>query len=232
MKIIVQTTLFIALFVSCSTQNSTASEKDKAVMFKDWTLNLEDMVLVEDLGKEPLNVVWTVDSETTLWDNGGIFTGDSFIVYHEDGRVFGQIYVEPVMEEPNTVVGSMIILKDFSGNEVLWTCNPKPPFFYGRNAKVIFDEEKSLLFVAVFHPIATGSGLACLDAEYGHEIWRADVEQLSVGHSQYKNEVFIRLIDDKIVMAGDEAGGYYLQVFEAVTGKRLFSGTNKTWDGN
>lgn len=230
MKDIIALILYVLIFASCMTRDDHSPGNDKAVVFKDWTLNLEDMTLTEDPGKEPLDIVWEVGEEPRIWDEtGGNFSGDSFIIHYQDGNILGQVFARPVMEDSNTITGSMIVLKDPTGNKVLWTYNPDPPLFYGRSMKIIFDEESSRLYIAIFHPIATGSGLVCLDSKTGNEIWNADVEQLLIGHSRYKNEVFIKLIDDRIVMAGDELGGCYLQVFDYETGERLFSEINRTW---
>ncbi len=38
----------------------------------------------------------------------------------------------------------------------------------------------------------------------GQEIWRVYVEQIFVSHSKYMNEDFIRLIENRIFVMGDE----------------------------
>lgn len=77
------------------------------------------------------------------------------------------------------------------------------------------------LFVANYHPIATGSSLYCFDLTTGKNIWTADVLQVNASHSKYYNHVTLSLYEDKLIMEGNEAYGQYLQIFDCKTGKRL-----------
>lgn len=74
------------------------------------------------------------------------------------------------------------------------------------------------LFVAGYHDIATGSSLSAYHIPSGRLIWKADVEQLNVPHSQYYNEVFLSRYHNLMILEGQEAGGKYLQLFDARTG--------------
>lgn len=77
------------------------------------------------------------------------------------------------------------------------------------------------LFIASFHPIATGSSLYCYDISTQRMKWQADVKQVNASHSKYYNTVKISNYKNKIVMEGNEAYGNYVQIFDAESGKRL-----------
>jgi len=88
------------------------------------------------------------------------------------------------------------------------------------SAKVVLKD--SVLFVARYHNIATGSHVNAYNAYTGKLLWKGDVKQLNVGHSEYYNSVFLTLYKDKLILEGNEAGGDYLQVLDTKTGKNLF----------
>ncbi len=79
----------------------------------------------------------------------------------------------------------------------------------------------SLLYIANYHPIATGSSLHCFDLRTGKMKWTADVKQINASHSEYMNKVTLSMYKNKVIMEGDEASGDYVQIFDAGTGKRL-----------
>jgi hypothetical protein len=74
-----------------------------------------------------------------------------------------------------------------------------------------------------WHRIATGSRLECRALADGALAWRADVAQLDVPHSQYWNGARVFLRGATVVIAGQEAGGSYVQGFDLATGRRLFA---------
>lgn len=78
-----------------------------------------------------------------------------------------------------------------------------------------------LLYIANYHPIATGSSLQCFDLHTSKMKWIAEVKQIMASHSEYSNKVTLSMYKDKIIMEGDEASGDYVQIFDAETGKRL-----------
>ncbi|KQC14345.1 MAG: hypothetical protein APR63_05770 [Desulfuromonas sp. SDB] len=203
----------------------------KLVVFDRWVLDVDHLKLMSVEDTVNPNIVWDVNQEPRLWDQPELgMDGVNFPVYYEDGSLLGNLMTEPVMPESHTITGSQISLKVQPDDQILWTYNPDPPLFYGKYLKVILDG--SNLYIAIYHPISTGSGLVCLDAKTGEEIWRGEGVQLMIGHSQYMNEVYINLIDDKIVMVGDEAGGSYIQVFDAQTGERQFYNLDYQWEQN
>lgn len=111
-----------------------------------------------------------------------------------------------------------------------WT---SPPLALGGADSAVVIAHGDLLLVATFHRIATGSSLFALDAQSGALRWRADVEQLNVGHSKYWNDVALDLPltrdGARVRMRGYEAAGCYEQLFDATTGRRLSSRIRKSW---
>jgi hypothetical protein len=80
-----------------------------------------------------------------------------------------------------------------------------------------------LVVVAAYSGISTGASLFGLDRATGLERWHGDVELLPIDHSKYKNEVTLRMVGGALVMRGIESSQDYLEIFDPVTGKRLFS---------
>lgn len=91
----------------------------------------------------------------------------------------------------------------------------------GDGVKVVLAD--NTLYLAHYHNIATGCGLAAYDARSGKKLWRADVQQLNVGHSEYYNLVYLSLVAGRLILEANEAAGAYLQIFDPSTGQRLFS---------
>lgn len=91
---------------------------------------------------------------------------------------------------------------------------------YG-NPACDFILKDNLLYIANYHPIATGSSLHCFDLTTGKMKWTADVKQINAEHSEYSNKVILSMYKDKIIMEGDEESGDYVQIFDAETGERL-----------
>lgn len=79
----------------------------------------------------------------------------------------------------------------------------------------------NLLYIANYHPIATGSSLHCFDMRTGKMKWTATVLQVNTSHSEYWNKVTLSIYKNKLIMQGDEANGSYLQLFDTQSGERL-----------
>lgn len=79
----------------------------------------------------------------------------------------------------------------------------------------------SLLYVATYHPISTGSDLHCFNLKSKKIQWRAKVKQLKAEHSEYQNKVTLSLYKNKLLMEGNESYGGYLQVFDCFSGERI-----------
>jgi len=97
----------------------------------------------------------------------------------------------------------------------------KPRDFWANTAETVLIGE--VLYVAFYYGIATGSALYAFDINSGKEIWKAEVKQLNVDHSEYYNTVYLSAYKSRIIMEGIEAEGKYLQIFDSKTGERLYS---------
>jgi hypothetical protein len=80
----------------------------------------------------------------------------------------------------------------------------------------------SVLVMATYSKLATGSALSAYNIKNGNLLWEADVKQFMVDHSEYYNNVTLSLYGDKVIMEGTETHGSYLQIFDIKSGKRLF----------
>lgn len=91
---------------------------------------------------------------------------------------------------------------------------------YG-NPACEFILKDSLLYIANYHPISTGSSLHCFDMRTNKMKWTADVKQVMADHSEYYNTVTLSMYGDKIIMEGVESYGNYVQLFNAESGESL-----------
>ena len=120
----------------------------------------------------------------------------------------------------------ILTLYDFYGKTKKWDYK-FPGNIYSETTSAL--SYGNILAVAYYCRISTGSNLMALDINTGKLLWNADVVQLMIPHSEYYNTVTLDRYKDKILMAGYESGGTYLQVFDINSGKRLYEDTDKTW---
>jgi len=106
-----------------------------------------------------------------------------------------------------------------NSDEKTWS-TPLRNKFYDEVESLVSD---SILVMATYPKIATGSALSAYNIHAGKLLWNAEVEQINADHSQYYNKVLLSKYKDKIIMEGIEANGQYVQIFDLATGKRLFS---------
>lgn len=135
-------------------------------------------------------------------------TGNALVLDKKDEEAIGFI----TFEEKNESQSYKVSL--FNGKSYKFTLPYGEP---GCNLLL----KDNLLYIANYHPIATGSSLHCIDLEKGKIKWTADVLQLNIGHSEYWNQVTLSFYNDKLIMEGNEAYGNYLQVFDPKNGERL-----------
>ena len=126
-------------------------------------------------------------------------------------------------EGENEVIGSVEIneekqLLKVNIGEKSWTASAENNYY--DEAETLLKD--SMLIVATYPKIATGANLSAYNQKTGKLLWKADVAQMNVGHSEYYNKVILSLYGNKIIMEGIEAGGKYLQIFDIKDGKRLF----------
>ena len=126
-------------------------------------------------------------------------------------------------EDENSINGYVIIPDNTESLKVKfldnsWQANLK---HIANSNKVQTILKDSILVVADYHQIATGSNLSAFNIYTGKLLWQADVKQMNVGHSEYYNEVILSMYDDKVLMEGIESYAHYLQIFDIKTGERL-----------
>lgn len=81
----------------------------------------------------------------------------------------------------------------------------------------------SILIIAHYHSISSGCTVNAYKANTGGLLWKGEVKEMMVAHSEYYNNIYLTLFKDKLILEGIEAGGTYLQVLDFKTGKNLFA---------
>ncbi|MGC9367145.1 MAG: hypothetical protein ACP5FK_08915 [bacterium] len=227
--------LFAVVAVNLS-GNDLIQENYRLILFKDLVFDLDKLDFVDSAAITEFNVVWDVSIEPVKWDKPELSHQGQSIQIWENREVLGDemdalmgiLTIEDV-ESGEVIVVSKLVLRDRQNQDTVWVYNPNPPLCFGKYIKAVFPIGGNNIYIAIFDLISTGAGLVCLDVRSGEEIWRGDVEQLMVPHSIYLNEVFIKVVDGKVILAGDESAGYYLQIFDAESGERLYSKINWLW---
>lgn len=136
-----------------------------------------------------------------------------------------------LVEAPDGTLVGLLFLDEDRHELRLWGADDRPkwrvsvPGLYGDSASALVDGGR--LVVATFDRISSGSELMAFDLATGRRIWTADVEQLDIPHSKYWNDVTVEKSGDSLILRGIEAGGCYLQVFDAATGRRRSSVIDK-----
>jgi hypothetical protein len=165
-------------------------------------------------GRGPLNTV-VVDAR----DGKRVLTVQqppSLLVEDGAGQLLGLLVIDREKEEARE-----LRFLDKSG-AVRWRVPRKDLWGDSGEAIVVGDR----LIVSVYNRISTGSHLFSVELATGKLAWNGDVEQLQIGHSKYFNDVVLSLHGPNVVMIGREAGGCYVQIFDATTGARRLSLTN------
>ena len=216
--------LIIVTFATACNSQEKKDMKNKGILFKDYIFDLDDMKISLEKDTNKLNIVWNINNEPNNFSEAK----DTIIIADKTGKDFQVSISEKIVD--NTIINYIIELKDKNLKKTLWTYSPKQALSLGSSLQAFVSNNK--LIIAVYCPIATGSDLVCLDIYSGKEIWRGDIKQLYIEHSRYSNSVYIKLFRDKIIMAGDEAGGSYIQVIDLNTGENLFTKMENDWNNN
>ncbi len=209
--------LIIITFATACNSQVQDETKHKGVIFKDWVLDLNDLKILSENDEKQLNIVWNINDEKA--ENNVIKPHTNIIIKDNDEKEFLIKFTETDIREINQ--SYTVLLRNVNTKEEIWTYSNSSFCYFGHTIQLIVAGNK--IIIAAHSPIASGSDLICLDIYSGKEIWRGDIKQLYVGHSQYSNSVYLKLFGDKIVMAGDEAGGNYIQIIDLNTGANLFA---------
>jgi outer membrane protein assembly factor BamB len=132
------------------------------------------------------------------------------IVEREDGSIDGLLVVDPELR-----------LLDMAG-AVRWTA--KRSVGHHESASAITREKT--VFIATFPEFSSGSDLSAYDVATGARVWKGVVERLSIGHSEYFNEVRLSIVDNRLVLRGDESAIVTTQVFDLANGNRQFASSH------
>lgn len=80
----------------------------------------------------------------------------------------------------------------------------------------------NLAYVAAYMRSATSARVFALNTASGEIVWETALEGIgSVGHSKYSNRVQIRIIDDQLVIFGDESSGKYIEILDSEDGRLI-----------
>ncbi len=92
----------------------------------------------------------------------------------------------------------------------------------GDAATVLADAGGGAVYLARYSAIASGAAIRAFDLGSGAERWAARVRGLGpIAHSQYANHVVLKRMRGGLVVFGNEAGGRYIEVFDAASGRML-----------
>lgn len=225
MKTFILSLLIATFTIACNSQVKNYT-KHKVIVFKNWFLDLDDLKILTEKDTNKLNIVWNINNEKA--ENNVIEPHSKVIIKDNEEREFEMRFTEIIIREIN--INYTIVLKNKKTGEQAWTYSNSSFCYFGHTIQLIVADNK--IIIAAHSPISTGSYLICLDIYTGKEIWQGDVKHLLIEHSGYSNYVYLKSFDNKIVIAGDEAGGNYIQVIDLNTGANLFTKMEKEWDNN
>ena len=85
-----------------------------------------------------------------------------------------------------------------------------------------------MLYYVEHHPIASGAAAVSIDLKTGTLRWRTQLKGLGpVDHSKYRNQVWLEIADDALVVQGRESYGNYVELVDFTTGKTLANDLRK-----
>lgn len=111
-----------------------------------------------------------------------------------------------------------VVLYDAKG-AVKWTWHPTG--FHDEALRAV--RVGPNIALAMYNPIATGTQLVAVDAASGTLAWTANVDQLSIAHSKYSNQVDLRMTSAGLLLLGHESMQDFAQRFDPATGVRAAS---------
>ena len=86
----------------------------------------------------------------------------------------------------------------------------------------VFTRWKDILYIAEYHPLATGCEVVAVDFKSGKQLWKTRLHGIGpIAHSKYSNLVNIETDGRIIIIAGNEASGHYIEHLDIKTGKFL-----------
>ena len=78
----------------------------------------------------------------------------------------------------------------------------------------------STLVYSTHHPNASGCHLIAVDLNTGKQLWASSLDGIGpVNHSQYQNQINLRIHQGQITVLGNESFGQYIEMVDLKTGQ-------------
>jgi hypothetical protein len=89
---------------------------------------------------------------------------------------------------------------------------------------IVFTRSEGTLFIAEFHPIATGCRVVAIKLATGRLIWETQLQGIGpTCHSKYRNRVNIETDGGRVIVYGNESHGKYVEQLDGISGKMLLN---------
>ncbi len=127
-------------------------------------------------------------------------------------------------EDESNVPGFVDMERDgrkFTTRLLNLTWSSEMPVLSCNRAEILMMGE--ILYISFYHSLSTGATLFAYNRSEGNLLWKADVKQMNISHSEYYNTVHLSAWNNYIIMEGIEAEAHYVQIFNRDSGERLFS---------
>jgi hypothetical protein len=84
------------------------------------------------------------------------------------------------------------------------------------------------LYYVQHHPISSGAALVSIDLKTGKQRFRTALKGIGPqDHSKYRNQVWLEVKDDVVIVQGEESHGKYVELVDPKTGKTLANDQRK-----
>jgi hypothetical protein len=82
--------------------------------------------------------------------------------------------------------------------------------------------QRDVLYYVHHHPIASGAEIVAVDLKSGKQRFKKPLKGLGpISHSKYRNQVWLQVHHDVIVVLGQESSGKYVELVDFGTGTTL-----------
>jgi hypothetical protein len=89
-------------------------------------------------------------------------------------------------------------------------------------ASTVFAVQDNVVYIAEFHPSASGCGIIAFDLKAGKQLWKTPLKGLGpIPHFRYSNRVSLQLEDGAVRVFGNESAGKYIEYVSLKTGKTV-----------
>jgi hypothetical protein len=115
---------------------------------------------------------------------------------------------------PKDTWGRDLTLRVFDGGMLVgaWEVHPN----------TVFTRLGDVLYLADYHPIASGCAVVAYDLKARRPLWRTHLQGIGpVKHSKYRNRVRIETDGRMLIVRGDESSGRYVEVLDVKSGRTV-----------